>query len=117
VSCYGLAVSRAGRWTCTGVELEAQRALVRSGGQAGVSDAACARPQAHAASLWLASGADAKVVQAVMGHFSAAMTMDVYGHLIAANLWESVARLGGHHRGTGRGALARRLSDIEGNGA
>jgi integrase len=48
-----------------------------------------------AASLWLASGADPKVVQAVLGHFSAAMTMDVYGHLIAANLWESAARLGG----------------------
>ena len=48
-----------------------------------------------AASLWLASGADPKVVQAVLGHFSAAMTMDVYGHLIAANLWEAAGRLGG----------------------
>jgi integrase len=48
-----------------------------------------------AASLWLASGADPKVVQAVLGHASAAMTMDVYGHLIAANLWESAGRVGG----------------------
>ncbi len=48
-----------------------------------------------AASLWLASGADPKVVQSVRGHFSAAMTMDVYGHLIAANLWESATRVGG----------------------
>jgi integrase len=47
-----------------------------------------------AASLWLGPGADPKVVQAVLGHFSAAMTMDVYGHLIAANLWESAERLG-----------------------
>jgi hypothetical protein len=47
------------------------------------------------ASLWLASGADPKVVQAVLGHFSAVMTMDVYGHLIAANLWEAADRLGG----------------------
>ena len=48
-----------------------------------------------AASLWLAAGADPKVVQTVLGHFSAAMTMDVYGHLIAANLWDAAARLGG----------------------
>jgi hypothetical protein len=48
-----------------------------------------------AASLWLASGADPKVLQAVLGHASAAMTMDVYGHLIAANLWESAGRVGG----------------------
>jgi integrase len=33
-----------------------------------------------AASLWLASGADPKVLQAVLGHFPATMTMDVYGH-------------------------------------
>lgn len=32
-----------------------------------------------AAALWLASGADPKVVQAVLGHFSAAMTMDATG--------------------------------------
>jgi hypothetical protein len=31
----------------------------------------------------------------VLGHLSAAMTMDVYGHVIAANLWESAERLGG----------------------
>ena len=35
------------------------------------------------------------VVQSVLGHFSAAMTMDVYGHLIAANLWEPATRVGG----------------------
>jgi|tagenome__1003787_1003787.scaffolds.fasta_scaffold20976469_3 integrase len=65
-----------------------------------------------AASLWLASGADPKVVQAVLGHFSAAMTMDVYGHLIATNLWESATRPGGttgarqpgdSHKEAGRG--------------
>jgi integrase len=70
-----------------------------------------------AASLWLASGADPKVVQAVLGHFSAAMTMDVYGHLIAANLWESVARLGGTTGAPDADTSARRLSDREGNGA
>ncbi len=34
-----------------------------------------------AASLAIASGADVKVVQQMLGHSSAAMTMDVYGHL------------------------------------
>ncbi|MEV5962743.1 tyrosine-type recombinase/integrase [Kribbella sp. NPDC051952] len=35
-----------------------------------------------AASVWLGSGADPKVVQRISGHASAAMTMDLYGHLI-----------------------------------
>ena len=60
-----------------------------------------------AASLSLAAGADPKVVQAVLGHFSAAMIMDVYGHLIATNLWHAAASLGGttgapHSRESGR---------------
>jgi integrase len=48
-----------------------------------------------AASLWLASGADPKVVQAVLGHATATMTIDLYGHLMADNLWEAAARIGG----------------------
>lgn len=48
-----------------------------------------------AASLWLASGADPKVVQRVLGHASAAMTMDLYGHLIDQNLWDAANRIGG----------------------
>jgi integrase len=47
-----------------------------------------------AASVWLGSGADPKVVQRVLGHASAAMTMDLYGHLIDQNLWDAAARLG-----------------------
>jgi integrase len=47
-----------------------------------------------AASLWLGAGADPKVVQRVLGHASAAMTMDLYGHLIDRNLWDTAARLG-----------------------
>jgi hypothetical protein len=47
-----------------------------------------------AASLWLAAGADPKVVQRILGHASAAMTMDLYGHLIDRNLWEAAARVG-----------------------
>lgn len=47
------------------------------------------------ASIWLGSGADPKVVQRVLGHASAAMTMDLYGHLIDQNLWEAAGRIGG----------------------
>lgn len=48
-----------------------------------------------AASVWLGSGADPKVVQRILGHASAAMTMDLYGHLIDQNLWDAAKRLGG----------------------
>ena len=50
--------------------------------------------QHTAASVWLGSGADPKVAQRVLGHGSAAMTMDLYGHLIDQNLWSAAARLG-----------------------
>jgi integrase len=45
------------------------------------------------ASLWLAGGADPKVLQRILGHASAAMTMDLYGHLIDTNLWAAADRL------------------------
>ena len=48
-----------------------------------------------AASIWLASGADPKVVQRILGHASAAMTMDPYGHLIDRSLWDAAKRIGG----------------------
>ena len=48
-----------------------------------------------AASVWLASGADPKVVQRVLGHATAAMTMDLYEHMIDRNLWDAAQRLGG----------------------
>ena len=41
-----------------------------------------------AASLAIAAGADVKVVQQMLGHASAAMTMDVYGHLFHDRLDE-----------------------------
>jgi len=52
-----------------------------------------------AASVWLAAGADPKVVQRVLGHATAAMTMDLYGHLVDGNLWQA-ARLVGDISGT-----------------
>ena len=62
-----------------------------------------------AASVWLAAGADPKVVQRVLGHATAAMTMDLYGHLVDGNLWQA-ARLVGDTSGTSEppGASDRR---------
>jgi site-specific recombinase XerD len=44
----------------------------------------------------LAAGADPKVVQRMLGHAPAAMTMDLYDHLMDASLWRA-ARLIGHY--------------------
>ena len=41
-----------------------------------------------AASLGIASGADVKVVQQMLGHGSASMTLDTYGHLFEDRLDE-----------------------------
>ncbi|MFE9296309.1 tyrosine-type recombinase/integrase [Streptomyces niveus] len=46
-----------------------------------------------AASLSIASGADVKVVQLMLGHKSAAMTLDTYGHLFPDRLDEVADRL------------------------
>jgi integrase len=48
-----------------------------------------------AASVWLGARADPKVVQRVLGHATAAMTMDLYGHLVDDNLWEAARSVGG----------------------
>jgi len=40
------------------------------------------------------AGADPKVVQRVLGHATAAMTMDLYGHMIDANLWQATQLVG-----------------------
>lgn len=65
-----------------------------------------------AASVWLAAGADPKVVQRVLGHASAVMTMDLYGHMVDANLWQA-ARLVGDISGTFKpsGAAIEREND------
>jgi integrase len=44
-----------------------------------------------AASIWLAAGADPKVVQRVLGHACAAMTMDLYGHRV----WDGTVSIRG----------------------
>jgi integrase len=65
---------------------------------AGVPDVRVHDLRHTAASLWLAAGADPKVVQRVLGHATAAMTMDLYGHLVDTSLWQA-ARLVGAPRG------------------
>ncbi len=58
-----------------------------------------------AASLAIASGADVKVVQQMLGHSSATMTLDTYGHLFedasttSATPWTPPARQPGHAAG------------------
>jgi integrase len=47
-----------------------------------------------AASLAIAAGADVKVVQKMLGHKSATMTLDQYGHLFDDRLDEVADRLG-----------------------
>lgn len=46
-----------------------------------------------------AAGADPKVVQRVLGHATASMTMDLYGHLADGNPWQA-ARMVGDISGT-----------------
>jgi integrase len=46
-----------------------------------------------AASLAIASGASVKAVQKMLGHASAAMTLDIYGHLFSGELDAVAARL------------------------
>ena len=41
------------------------------------------------------AGADPKVVQRVLGHATASMTMDLYGHLVDGNLWQAARLVGG----------------------
>jgi hypothetical protein len=66
-----------------------------------------------AASVWLGAGADPKVVQWILGHASAAMTMDLYGHLIDHTLWDAARRIDRVSRGTtgARTGSETRLAD------
>ncbi len=64
-----------------------------------------------AASLAIASGADVKVVQQMLGHASAAMTLDTYGHLFEDRLNEvgdalDAARRAAQERRATRSALS-----------
>ncbi len=62
-----------------------------------------------AASLAIASGADVKVVQQMLGHSSAAMTLDQYGHLFGDRLDEVADRMASAREA----AVARVLPEAE----
>jgi len=80
------------------------------------SAAAIGKPGLHphelrhtAASLAIASGADVKVVQQMLGHASAAMTLDQYGHLFGDRLDEVADRMAAAREA----AVARVLPEAE----
>lgn len=62
-----------------------------------------------AASLAIASGANVKVVQQMLGHKSATMTLDLYGHLFADQLDDVADALELARGASARGAVARLL--------
>ena len=94
-----VAVRGSARRSAAGVELEAFGRLARGHGGDRRPDFRVHDLRHTAASVWLAAGADPKVVQRVLGHATASMTMDLYGHLMDDNLWRA-ARLVGDISGT-----------------
>ena len=64
-----------------------------------------------AASVWLGAGADPKVVQRILGHATASITMDLYGHLIDQNLWDAAKKVTEHTGGLS-GASNRTAAEI-----
>jgi integrase len=61
-------------------------------------------PRVTAASLAISAGANPKVVQRMLGHASAAMTLDVYADLFESDLDSVADRLENHLRRGLRGA-------------
>jgi integrase len=68
-----------------------------------------------AASLAIASGADVKVVQQMLGHKSATMTLDLYGHLFESRLDDVASALDRAARdaGVARVLPERKIVDLE----
>lgn len=80
-----------GRWGVT----TWRRALVRACDAAGLPRTKTHALRHTAASLAISAGADVKVLQAMLGHAQASMTLDVYGHLMAGRLDEVADALEG----------------------
>ncbi len=53
----------------------------------------------------------------MLGHASAAMTMDLYGHLIDASLWEAAKKVGGTTGAQIRRSGMEEAPDDEASGA
>jgi integrase len=70
-----------------------------------------------AASLAIASGANVKVVQQMLGHKSATMTLDLYGHLFGDQLDEIGDALHAAREAAARSAVANSLPAAAGDAA
>lgn len=88
-----MAVPRARRWPLSEANWKRSVGWSKALGKIGRPDLHVHDLRHTAASVWLASGADPKVVQRILGHASAAMTMDLYGHLVDDNLWAAARRV------------------------
>jgi integrase len=67
----------------------------------------------HTASLAIASGANVKVVKQMLGHRSATMTLDLYGHLFADQLDEVADALDAARGASAQTAVAHALRETE----
>lgn len=80
-----------GVWTNT--NFRARSGWMEATRRAGVEGTTIHDLRHTAASLLIAAGADVKAVQAILGHSTATMTMDLYGHLFSEATWQAMERL------------------------
>ena len=91
-SSFGLAFRVGGQTVFLGAVARACVPRCCCGGWVAGADASLLA--AHCGILGVAAGADVKAVQEMLGHSSAAMTLDLYGHLWARRLDEVADRVG-----------------------
>jgi len=80
-----------GVWTNT--NFRARSGWMEATRRAGVEGTTIHDLRHTAASLLIAAGADVKAVQVILGHSTATMTMDLYGHLFSEATWQAMERL------------------------
>jgi hypothetical protein len=51
--------------------------------------------------VWIGTGADPKVIQRILGHPTASLTMDLQGHVNDQNLWDAATMMTEHTGGLG----------------
>jgi integrase len=90
---YLLPSPTGGVWTNT--NLRARSEWMNAARAAGVEWTTNHELRHTAASLLIAAEADVKAVQVILGHSTATMTMDLYGHLFSEATWQAMERLPG----------------------
>ena len=80
-----------GVWTNT--NFRARSRWTRATQAAGLAGTTIHDLRHTAASLLIAAGADVKAVQVILGHATATMTMDLYGHLFSEAPWLAMERM------------------------